>query len=72
MVFDRLVQPPLVTTKSEFKLNAHVAVGVTCLWLHREVRLPLQDGVDELGIVSKHGIISICGCHLGHCGPCGG
>lgn len=45
---------------------------VTRLWLHGEVGLPLQDGVDELGVVSKHGIISICGCHLGHRGPCRG
>lgn len=43
---------------------------VTRLWLHREVGLPLQDGVDELGVVPEHRIISICGCHLGHCGAC--
>lgn len=47
-------------------------VGGTRLWLDGEVGLPLQDGVDELGVVSVHGVVSICGCHLGHGGPCRG
>lgn len=50
---------------------ATVATG-TRLWLDGEVGLPLQDGVDELGVVAVHGVVSVCGCHLGHGGPCRG
>lgn len=46
--------------------------SLTCFGLHREVGLPLQDGVDELGVVSKHGVVGIRGRHLGNRGPCGG
>lgn len=46
------------------------SVSHTCLWLHREVGLPLQNGVDELGVVAKRGVISICGRHLEHGGAC--
>lgn len=46
--------------------------SLTCFGLHREVGLPLQDGVDELGVVSKHGVVGIRGCHPGNRGPCGG
>lgn len=44
----------------------------TRLRLHREVGLPLQDGVDELGVVPEHGVVRIRGRHLRHRGPCWG
>lgn len=69
-------QSPDLTVESE-RLRTPVVyslatVGSTRLWLDGEVGLPLQDGVDELGVVSVHGVVSICGCHLGHSGPCRG
>lgn len=46
--------------------------NLTCFGLHGEVGLPLQDGVDELGIVSEHGVVGVRGHHPGHRGACWG
>lgn len=45
-------------------------VDRTCFGLHGEVGLPLQDGVDELGVVSQRGVVGVRGRHPGHRGPC--
>lgn len=39
---------------------------LTCLGLHGEVRLPLQDAVHQPGAVSVGGVIGICSGHLHH------
>ncbi len=40
--------------------------SLTCLRLHREVRLSLQYAVHQPGTVAIGGVISICSCHLHH------
>ncbi len=41
---------------------------LTGLWVHRKVRLALQDAVHHLGTVPIRGIVSVCGCHLNYRG----
>lgn len=43
----------------------------TCLGLHREVRLPVDDAVDHPGAVPVRGVIGVGGGHLHHHGSCG-
>lgn len=38
----------------------------TCLWLHRKVRLALQDAIDQPGAVAICGVIGICSCDFYH------
>lgn len=40
--------------------------SLTCLRLHREIRLSLQYAVHQPGTVAVGGVISICSCHLHH------
>lgn len=39
---------------------------LTCLRLHRKIRLSLQYAVHQSGAVAIGGVISICSCHLHH------
>lgn len=41
-------------------------LSLTCLRLHREIRLSLQYTVHQPGTVAVGGVISICSCHLHH------
>lgn len=73
--FTRTQRPDLTVEYERLRtavIYCLATVGGTRLWLDGEVGLPLQDGVDEFGVVSVHGVVSICGCHLGHGGPCRG
>lgn len=40
--------------------------SLTCLRLHREIRLSLEYAVHQPGTVAVGGVISICSCHLHH------
>lgn len=42
---------------------------VTCLGLHGEVGLPLQDGVEQTGVGPGLGVVSVGGRHPGDGGP---
>lgn len=41
-------------------------LSLTCLRLHREIGLSLQDAVHQPGAVAVGGVISVCRCHLHH------
>lgn len=42
----------------------------TCLGLHGEVWLPVDDAVDHPGAVPVRGVVRVRGCHLHHHGSC--
>lgn len=44
---------------------------VTCLGLHGEVGLPLQDGVQQPRVGPRLGVVSVCGRHPDDGGPWG-
>lgn len=39
-------------------------IGLTCLWVHREMRLALHQSVDQTSTVPIGGVISISRCYL--------
>lgn len=49
--------------KKTMKININ-GESLTCLWVYREVRLPMQNAVHHTSTVSIGGVISICCCHL--------
>lgn len=53
------------TTALEMTL-IHMLKGHTCLWLHREVRLPLEYAVDKLSAVPVRGVVCVRGVDFYH------
>lgn len=63
--------PPALKLLCRQRWCASDVAAPTCLRLHWEVRLPVDDAVHHPGTVPICWVIRICGCHLHYHGSCG-